>query len=127
MIKEPVSCRYEPGMVCFHIGDCVFPSLTSCLQQNLYLAQKEISLLKEKKNQRHTKVSLKWRDSAFYHKKKLVALENWLKSKEIKIPSISELFPRSSPVISESKDIDILQNGGTDGTGLRGSNQEGVE
>jgi len=79
-------------MVCFHVGECSYPSLTACLQQNLYLAHKEISLLKERRNLKHTKVSLKWRDTAFYYKKRVKGIEMWAKEKGIKLPTVVETF-----------------------------------
>ena len=102
--QENRSCKYEAGMVCFYTSVCTHPSLTICLQQNLYLAQKEISLLKEKRNLKHNKVSIKWRNNSFYYKKKVKYLEAWIKGRGMELPKIEELFPQVS-VISESEDM----------------------
>ena len=119
--QENRSCRYNAGMVCFYNKECTYPSLTDCLQQNLYLAQKEISLLKEKRNQRHSKVSIKWRNNSFYYKKKLKYLEAWIKDKGIEVPKIEELFPKDA-IISEPKDT-VKE---VEDVELRNSNSEGV-
>lgn len=94
MSSENRSCRYDAGMVCFHVGDCAFPSLATCLQQNLYLAQKEIALLKERRGLKHNKASLKWRDMSFYYKKKAKALEAWIKEQGHTVPTIEEIFSK---------------------------------
>lgn len=93
MTKDKVvSCKYEGGMVCMSSIDCSFTSVVSCLQANLLLAHKEISILKEKRNQKHSKVSIKWRNNSFYYKKKLKYLELWMKNKGIVVPGIEEMF-----------------------------------
>ena len=88
------SCKYEAGMLCFYTKKCTFPSLVVCLQQNLYLAQKEITLLRERRNLRHSKASLKWRNTSFYYKKKLKYLEAWLKEHGVQYPKVEELFSK---------------------------------
>jgi len=92
MPSENRSCRYQAGFVCFYTGECKYPDVITCLQQNLFLAQKEISLLKERRNLKHSKVSLKWRDTAFYYKKKNKLLEDWIKGKGLKVPTVDDLF-----------------------------------
>ena len=121
--QESRSCKYDPGMVCFYTTACTYPSLIACLQQNLYLAQKEISLLKEKRNQRHSKASLKWRNNSFYYKKKLRYLEAWMKEKKIEIPTIEELFKgsfvNSEPEVTPKEEVKDV--------GVRDSNSEGTQ
>lgn len=121
-MNENRSCKYEGGMVCFYTSECTFPSLVVCLQQNLYLAQKEIFLLKEKRNLRHSKVSIKWRNNSFYYKKKLKFLEAWIKEKGMKPPKIEELFPQGSTVNLEPE---ITKDGGKDGS-VRSGDTEGI-
>lgn len=122
--QENRSCRYEAGMVCFYNATCDFPSLVSCLQQNLYLAQKEISLLKEKRNLKHDKVSLKWRNNAFYFKKKNRYLEDWIKGKGMEVPTTEEIFPKDPPINLESKNT---TNEGETNERVRGDNSAGIQ
>lgn len=111
MTKDKVvSCKFEGGMVCMSNIDCSFQSVVSCLQQNLLLAHKEISLLKEKRNQKHSKVSIKWRNNSFYYKKKLRYLELWLKNKGIEVPKTEEIFTQQEVEVKEKSSEPIRNN-----------------
>lgn len=116
MTTENRSCRYEAGMVCFHTGDCPYSSLALCLQQNLYLAHKEIALLKERRNLKHNKVSIKWRDTSFYYKKKSRALEEWVKRQGLSLPTLEELFSKEEVDNERLRNVDeeATRAGGTD-------------
>lgn len=86
------SCKYDYGMVCFYTKVCTFPTLAICLQQNLYLAHKEISLLKESQSIKHSQMSLKWRNTAFYYKKRCRALEALIQDRGLELPNTQDLL-----------------------------------
>ena len=89
---ENRSCKYDGEMACFHIGECDFPSLPACLKHNLLLSHRENALLRERKNLKHDKISLKWRETSFYYKRKCKELEEWIRKKGLEVPKIGELF-----------------------------------
>jgi hypothetical protein len=72
--------------VCFSIEGCKFPNVEECLRQALFLAQREIAGLKERANLKHTRISLKWRDSSFYYKKRAKQLEEFITKKGLEVP-----------------------------------------
>lgn len=92
MVDKPLaqSCKYCPSMVCFSVTTCQFPSSEECLRQALFLAQRELAGMKEKANQKHTRMSIKWRDSSFYFKKKAKRLEKFIKANGLKVPTGGE-------------------------------------
>lgn len=53
---------------------------------------REIEQLKMVRNIKHNRASLRWRDQAFYYKKKAKALEQWIKDKGFTLPRIEELL-----------------------------------
>lgn len=103
--EENRSCGYDAGMVCFYNRECRFTSLVDCLRQNLFLAQKELELLRKKRNERHTKTSIKWRDTSFYYKKRAKALETWIVKNGLVVPHSTILF-----LNEEKKDESILNS-----------------
>jgi len=40
---------------------------------------------------KHTTISLKWRDQAFYYKKRVKLLSLWIKAKGMQVPTIEEI------------------------------------
>ena len=76
-----LNCKFDSNFNCFRpevceCGVCDYPSLLSCLKSILYLLTKENERFKSRQMQKHTKASIKWRDKAFYYKKKARALED---------------------------------------------------
>lgn len=80
------SCKHEPSMVCFSVDGCEFESMGECLKQALFLSQRELAGLKEKVNLKHSRMSLKWRDSCFYYKKRARQLEKFILEKGLTVP-----------------------------------------
>ena len=88
MNKKP--CQYSLKVPCFIIGDCTFPSELECLRQALFLSTNELSLVKQQRNIKHSKMSIKWRDQSFYYKKRCVALQEFIKGKGLSVPTVVE-------------------------------------
>lgn len=106
------SCSYDSAMTCFSVEDCKFLSQLECLKAGLYLAQKELVILKQKRNLRHTKTSLKWRDSAFYYKKRAKTLTGWIKAKGLALPTIQEFSDAQEKEEIDGKILNSIQGTG---------------
>ncbi len=78
-------CKYDENVTCFTVGECAFPTVKECLRQALYLAQREVAELKAKTATKHNALSLKWRTSSFYYKRKSQELEDILKEVGVKV------------------------------------------
>jgi len=83
--------------VCFSTEDCAFKSSEECLKQALFLAQREIIGLKEKANMKHTRTSIKWRDSSFYYKKRVKQLLEIIKENGLESPQ-TYVIPEGEPL-----------------------------
>uniref|UniRef100_A0A6M3LNY4 Uncharacterized protein n=1 Tax=viral metagenome TaxID=1070528 RepID=A0A6M3LNY4_9ZZZZ len=83
-------CQYNPAVKCIVINQCTNLDELTCLQGQILRLNKELYELKRRRVARHDKMSLKWRDSAFYTKKRFRILTEWLKKHDIKYPSMVE-------------------------------------
>lgn len=117
MIEKPLaqSCKYEPSMVCFSGNECKFENQVECLKQALFLCQRELAGLKEKANQKHSRMSLKWRDSAFYFKKRSKALETYIKASGLEVPLTYEKEGEDDRMADNSKENGTISSGSSGG------------
>ncbi len=86
------ACIRNPKAICFLLDKdkCEFLDETACLRQALYLAQNEVAIFKQKRNLKHSKISIKWRDSSNYYKKRCIALQEFIKVNGLQIPTVAE-------------------------------------
>ena len=89
MIGTP--CRFDGAFNCFKWEDCLFTDLQTCLKQGIVVACREVELLKHRQMQKHTTASLKWRNQAFYFKRRAKQLELCLQMHQLEVPSTEEL------------------------------------
>lgn len=77
-----MTCKLAKNFECpLSKHECNEHSLLECLQVASILLAKENNELKQKQLKRHSEISLKWRDQAFYQKKKAQKLQkqvSWL-------------------------------------------------
>jgi hypothetical protein len=70
-------CKHDPTYICPKQGikECEYPDLISCLKLYIEVLEKENMALQLRKMQKHTEASLKWRNQAFYYKRRCKLME----------------------------------------------------
>ncbi len=101
-------CSYDQLVQCFNPLPCDSSSLLDCLKANLYYALRENEHLKSVKLAQHTKISLKWREQAFYYKKRLRLTLQWMEKHQFPIPTTEDLFgkPTSTTTLVQKEKED---------------------
>jgi len=85
-------CKYNKEFVCYKWGEeCLYPALLDCLKINVLSQIRELDRLKATRMEKHTTASIKWRNTAFYYKKKAKYLEAFCIHHKLEIPPFSEL------------------------------------
>lgn len=89
MLGQP--CSYDEGFTCFKWGTCPYTNLLECLKTSVVANAREIEHLKHRQMMKHSEATTKWRNQSFYYKRRARALEAYLASNKIDIPSAKEL------------------------------------
>ena len=121
-------CKYKKDFICFKWGEeCLYPSLLDCLKFNVIYQLRELEHLKSRKMEKHTGASVKWRNTAFYYKKKAKYLEAFCNHHGLEVPHISELAKIFSEVkAKESVDSIFEEIRSTKGELKKGDNDDKV-
>lgn len=132
------TCNHDKSFICFRWGDCPYKDLITCLKVNLQALIREHEHMKARAMAKHSDASLRWRNTAFYYKKRARALEVFLLLKHIEVPNARELahILKERRITEEvNKFMDDVKKGGQDeevcGDGqevpeLEGHNPDGV-
>lgn len=84
-------CKYEPKVKCFKEKECFYVTVLECLQTEILSLKAEIKELTRKRILIHDRISLKWRDSAFYNKKRYKTLLKWCEKRGIKPKNLAKI------------------------------------
>jgi hypothetical protein len=85
------ACKFNPSVKCFVESSCIYINELECLQTQILSLQQDNKSLKHKRFLIHDRTSLKWRDQAFYFKKRYKILVRYLTKKDIEIPNLTKL------------------------------------
>jgi len=102
------ACKYDDKFMCFKWEACVYSSLNECLKVSVMAQSRQLEHIKHRQMQKHSEVSIKWRNSSFYYKKKCKQLEAFLLTNGLELPSSSVKENTNENLFRDNKE----ENGG---------------
>ena len=84
-------CKHDKGFKCFKWGACPYDNLSTCLKVSVLAQARELEHLKHRQMQKHSDVSIKWRNETLYLRKKVTQLQYYISKNGLEVPSTSSL------------------------------------